>query len=235
MQTELSQECESLRKELELCKTNEVEKEACLNELKRQCEELSKTRSIELNLLMNKPKETTIVAKQQSSDEGKSKPAGGSKLKDKASKNLQFAKDLNAEMELMFADDDFKIGTRPQRRQKKQASSKQKQVQFQQHPAESKLDLNSGTVGANRLLPMDTLLQNQIQAAMLAESLIEEIKLMENSQSTEVCDLKNSCTSLEIHAKTLTEEKNHLSEKVTDLGKTNDDLKRKFSALLDQF
>jgi len=28
-------------------------------------------------------------------------------MNNKASKNLQFAKDLNAEMELMFADDDF--------------------------------------------------------------------------------------------------------------------------------
>ena len=31
-------------------------------------------------------------------------------MNSKASKNLQFAKDLNAEMELMFADDDFRIG-----------------------------------------------------------------------------------------------------------------------------
>lgn len=34
-----------------------------------------------------------------------SKGKGG--LNSKGSKNLQFAKDLNAEMELMFADDDF--------------------------------------------------------------------------------------------------------------------------------
>lgn len=58
---------------------------------------------------------------------------------------------------------------------------------------------------------------------------------MENAQTTEVSDLKNSCTSLEVHAKTLLEEKNYLSEKVTELSKVNDDLKRKFSALLDQF
>jgi len=58
---------------------------------------------------------------------------------------------------------------------------------------------------------------------------------MENAQTTEVSDLKNSCTSLEVHAKTLLEEKNYLSEKVTGLSKVNDDLKRKFSALLDQF
>ena len=58
---------------------------------------------------------------------------------------------------------------------------------------------------------------------------------MESSQTTEVSDLKNSCTSLEVHAKTLQEEKQYLSQRVTELSRTNDDLKRKFSALLDQF
>jgi len=58
---------------------------------------------------------------------------------------------------------------------------------------------------------------------------------METQQSTEVSDLKNSCTSLEVHGKTLKEEKLYLGQRVTELSRTNDDLKRKFSALLDQF
>ena len=85
------------------------------------------------------------------------------------------------------------------------------------------------------ILAHDLLLQNQIQAAILAETLIDEIKSMENAQTTEVADLKNSCTSLEVHSKTLLEEKTYLSQRVTELSRTNDDLKRKFSALLDQF
>ena len=58
---------------------------------------------------------------------------------------------------------------------------------------------------------------------------------MENGQTTEVGDLQTSCQSLEVHAQTMMKEKNYLSEKVTELSKINDDLKRKFSALLDQF
>ena len=53
-------------------------------------------------------------AVKQVSDESAAKPKG----KTKAQKNLQFAKDLNAEMELMFADDDFKI--KPTRKKKKE-------------------------------------------------------------------------------------------------------------------
>ena len=85
------------------------------------------------------------------------------------------------------------------------------------------------------MLSSDVLLQNQIQAAQLAESLIDELKALESGQTTEVSDLKNSCTSLDVHAKTLLEEKMYLNQRVTELSRTNDDLKRKFSALLDQF
>lgn len=48
-------------------------------------------------------------------------------------------------------------------------------------------------------------------------------------------DLQQSCQSLEVHAKTMMKEKNYLTEKVSELSKVNDDLKRKFSSLLDQF
>ena len=92
-----------------MCKSDEVKKEAGLSELKRQCEELTKSRTIEMSLLINKkPAQTSSVGKQVSEESDKkvsAKPNG----KSKASKNLQFAKELNAEMELMFADEDLKI------------------------------------------------------------------------------------------------------------------------------
>ena len=69
----------------------------------------------------------------------------------------------------------------------------------------------------------------------MTESLINEIARIENGQTTEVSDLRDSCQSLEVHAQTMMKEKTYLTEKVNDLSKVNDDLKRKFSALLDQF
>ena len=44
-----------------------------------------------------------------------------------------------------------------------------------------------------------------------------------------------SSESLEVHAKTLKDEKQKLGTQVVELSKINDDLKRKFSTLLDQF
>ena len=55
MQNELVSEVEALKKELELCKNDEVVKEACMQELKRQVAELFRSRSIEMNVLINKP------------------------------------------------------------------------------------------------------------------------------------------------------------------------------------
>lgn len=55
MQNELTSECEALKKELELCKNDEVVKEASMQELKRQVAELFKSKTIEMNLLINKP------------------------------------------------------------------------------------------------------------------------------------------------------------------------------------
>ena len=103
VQIELTQEVDALKKELELCKNDEVVKEASMQELKRQVGELFKTKSIEMNLLINKPPEglQTII------EEPSATKSSSKKMNNKASKNLQFAKDLNAEMELMFADDDF--------------------------------------------------------------------------------------------------------------------------------
>ena len=54
-------------------------------------------------------------------------------MNNKASKNLQFAKDLNAEMELLFADDDFQV--KPTKKQKrKEKEPKTRQVQFAEEP-----------------------------------------------------------------------------------------------------
>ena len=177
-----------------------------------------------MSLLINKPALSVVV--KQNSEESAVKPKGKN---NKAQKNLQFAKDLNAEMELMFADDDFKI--KPNKKQKKK-EGKQRQGQTN---AQSNQAGDNGVVSKGPLIAQDTLLQNQIQAAILAENLIDEIRGIENTQSTEVADLKNSCTSLEVHSKTLMEEKTYLSQRVTELSRRNDDLKRKFSALLDQF
>ena len=55
VQNELTSECEALKKELELCKNDEVVKEASMQELKRQVAELFKSKTIEMNLLINKP------------------------------------------------------------------------------------------------------------------------------------------------------------------------------------
>ena len=113
VQTELQRENEALKKELQLCKADEVKKEAGLTELKRQCEELTKSRTIEMSLLLNKPAKMAPSMKQVS-EESAAKPKG----KTKAQKNLQFAKDLNKEMELMFADDDLKI--KPTKKKKRE-------------------------------------------------------------------------------------------------------------------
>ena len=56
---------------------------------------------------MNKPQEVSAQRfgeEQINTKSGKGKSHG---IKDRASQNLQFAKELNREMELMFADDDF--------------------------------------------------------------------------------------------------------------------------------
>ena len=56
-----------------------------------------------MNLLLNK-------SGSEIGQEAGGKATGKNGGKNKASKNLKFAMDLNKEMELMFADDDFRIG-----------------------------------------------------------------------------------------------------------------------------
>ena len=133
----------------------------------------------------------------------------------------------------MFADDDYTPASLKQTKgNKKKKDGKQKQVQFAGRAAAAATQNNS-TLPSR--IQADIQLQNQIQAAQVAETLIDELRNIENNQTTEISDLKNSCTSLSVHAQTLMEEKRYLVDKVGDLSKVNDDLKRKFSALLDQF
>ena len=68
-----------------------------------------------MNLLLNKS--SSADSQHQDSTTLKSSGKGNNK-QSKASKNLKFAMDLNKEMELMFADDDFRIG-KPQKKQKR--------------------------------------------------------------------------------------------------------------------
>lgn len=48
-------------------------------------------------------------------------------------------------------------------------------------------------------------------------------------------ELKTTCESMKVHSETMDEQKKYLNERVSELSKENDNLKQKFSALLDQF
>ena len=121
----MSQELESLKRELELCRSDEIVKEAALIELRRQWADLVKCRSIEVNVLLNKPTKDETDPKQPSSAETKK----NGKVT-KAQKNLQKAKELNDEMELMFKDEDFKIKRRRRDNSKINKQQLSRQVQF---------------------------------------------------------------------------------------------------------
>ena len=62
---------ESVKRELELCRSDEIVKEAALIELRRQWADLVKCRSIEVNVLLNKPTKDETDPKQPSSAETK--------------------------------------------------------------------------------------------------------------------------------------------------------------------
>ena len=115
---------ESLKRELELCRSDEIVKEAALIELRRQWADLVKCRSIEVNVLLNKP------TKDETDPKTPSSPTQGKKNGkfSKAQKNLQMAKDLNDEMELMFKDEDFKIKKRKRDNSKINKQQLQRQV-----------------------------------------------------------------------------------------------------------
>ena len=58
---------------------------------------------------------------------------------------------------------------------------------------------------------------------------------MEDSQTSHMSDFKASFESFESHTKLLLEEKELLNHRVSVLTRTNEELKMKFSALLDHF
>ena len=84
-------------------------------------------------------------------------------------------------------------------------------------------------------MPSSDLLQNQIQAAVLAEKLIDEMRATEETKTNAMRDLKTSFESFDAHTKTLLEEKELLNHRVNRLTANNEDLKSKFSTLLEQF
>ena len=112
---ELQQEIEGLSKELGLIKQDEIYKEASLLELRRHNNELVRTRAIDVSILINKPKATAPT--EINATEVKLMNKSKSLMNNKATKNLQFAKELNLEMEQMFADDSFQM--KPSKRSKK--------------------------------------------------------------------------------------------------------------------
>ena len=82
-------------------------------------------------------------------------------------------------------------------------------------------------------MPTSDLLRNQIQAAVLAETLIDEMRATEDTKTQAMVELKTSFESFEAHTKTLIEEKELLNHRVSRLTSNNEELKQKFSTLLD--
>ena len=129
----------------------------------------------------------------------------------------------------MFKDEDFKIKRRRRDNSKVNKQQLQRQVQFADQV------LGGVSLGVPNSLQKNIIMQNQIQAAQLAEGLIEEINNIESVQTTEVSNLETLCQSLKAHTETLNQEKNDMVAELKELNNVNDDLKRKFSSLLDNF
>ena len=72
-----------------------------------------------MNVLLNKPKDGLFASNLAEEKGGKAGKRGN-----KANKNLQFAKDLNREMELMFVDEDLHVNTRPSKKSRKNRDGK---------------------------------------------------------------------------------------------------------------
>jgi len=177
-----------------------------------------------MNLLVTKP--GLVEAKKAAEAEGKklvkSRTAAASGPLGKGSKNLQFAMDINREMELMLGEGELDI--KPKKNKKKKQNAQKEGLQ---------LPDSLGYQNVQDLLLPEILLQNQIQAAQLADSLIDELKCTEQSHDSQVMELKTTCESMKVHSETMDEQKKFLNEKVNELSKENDNLKQKFSALLD--
>ena len=164
VQSELAQENESLKKALASQKEQQATKDAQLMELKVQCSELVQSKSINLSLLVNRP----IPAKAPIKED---KPARSNRNQamDKRQKKLQFAMDINEEMEQLLAEAN-----------NEQADRKRKQKRKQAEPGPSYLPA---------LIVTENLLRDQIEAAVLAETLVDELKQMETQEQSEASKL----------------------------------------------
>lgn len=84
---------------------------------------------------------------------------------------------------------------------------------------------NSEGTYLQTLVPPENLLKDQIEAALLAETLIDEIRLIENREQSEASKLMVQCEALEKHTQTLDGQKKILESRLTELSKDNDTLK----------
>ena len=105
VQNELQAELDKHRKEVKHLKENEVSKDAHLSELTKHCSELIASRSISLNLVMNKqlPQSTPLKTANGAADTHKKACKAGATQKAGRS-NLKLAMELNREMEEMLAE-----------------------------------------------------------------------------------------------------------------------------------
>lgn len=85
------------------------------------------------------------------------------------------------------------------------------------------------------LITPENMLRDQIEAAMLTDTLIDELRQLEDQGQSDAKTLQQQCDSLLKHSSTLDTQKKQLEIKLTELSKDNDSLKAKFSSLLDQF
>ncbi len=85
-------------------------------ELKVQCSELVQSKSINLSLLVNRPQPTKTSSKED-------KPARSNRNlpMDKRQKKLQFAMDINDEMEQLLAEANHEQAERKRKQKRKQA------------------------------------------------------------------------------------------------------------------
>ena len=112
-------------------KDSEIVKEAQVSELTKQCKELIQSRTIQMNLVMNKKPVASVQAKKDPVETYKPPKESKKSQGKKGSTNLQLAMELNREMEEMFAESGMGLETKPTKKTKKKQT---KQVQFTDGP-----------------------------------------------------------------------------------------------------
>ena len=112
-----------------MVKDSEVEKEAQVTELTKQCNELIQSRTIQMSLVMNRKLPQTSTSTKSLKDDSSKQTKDSKKNQTKAGgKNLQLAMELNREMEEMFGETAIQIDNpKPTKRTKKKQN---KQVKF---------------------------------------------------------------------------------------------------------